>query len=368
VSSTLLKSEDALKILNSTWEEIQKIPSTKMKKKTFVKDSELREKIKRLISSKTKSFRYCVLTQVIAKVTNPSINCLSLQAKAPLPGAFDARSFCKKTVVQIEREKLDNILGGSGDPYVSKPLRREMINLKEIDQIKDKQGWKDLYEVLEQVEAKNDIDFTLKVLKQILLEIRRQLMRKVIRPPSIPPIGVEQLKEVLITYLAKPSGGARPQAIVYALLKTFNDKTKTFAKIDTEKATTADVYAGRVADVECRDDNGTLRLAVGVTDKLDAEKLKSELEKAERTHVKNLLLVGHKIPKRARSEFNDIIKRYNINVAVSSLVEFIIIMTTLLNDQMRQKFVLKVYDALQELEYHNHLREWDYVIKEKLVP
>jgi len=360
----MLDCKKAKEILNSAWAEIQNLSPNEVEKKSFVQDNELREKIKRLVNSDTKSFRYAILTQVLAKATDPSINCLSLQAKAKISEPFDARSFCKETVVPFERENLDNILGASGDPYVSKPLRHEMITLDIIEHIKDKQGWKDLYEILEQIEIKKDTELTLEVLKQILLEVRKQLAQKIISPPSIPSISMEQLKEILTTYLNKPSEGIRPQSIVYALFKIFNEKTKTFAKINTAKATTADIYAKRMADIECRDHDDNLKLAIAVTDNLDTVKLKDELEKAAKNNVRNLLLIGHKI--RNPKDFNSIIRKYNINIAYSSLVEFVSTTTVMLNNEMRRGLVLKLYEVLRDLGHHDHLREWDKMIKEKL--
>ena len=211
-----LNTEKALNKLKNLWEEIQKIPFKEIEQFTFVKEENLRIKIKELINSRTKALRYAILTQVLAKALDPSINCLAIQAKAPVTGAFDARSFCKKVVVPFERGQLNNILGASSDPYVGKPLRHSMITLDIIDQIKDKKGWKILYTILQKVEEKNDSKFTLSLLKQVLLEIRKLLLKQVVSPPILSFITTEELKEVLVSYLNKPSQGLRPQAVVYA--------------------------------------------------------------------------------------------------------------------------------------------------------
>jgi len=50
-----------------------------------------------------------------------------------------------------------------------------MISLDAIQYIKDKSGWKILYNILEKVEKKNNINFTRNVLKQVLLEIHKIL-------------------------------------------------------------------------------------------------------------------------------------------------------------------------------------------------
>jgi len=283
-----------------------------------------------LIGSRTLSFRYAILTQIL--------------------------SFCRKTVVEFERRNLD----------VSKPLRHNSVSLNIINEIKDKQGWRALYDVLRQVEAEG-AELASKVLKQALLEIRLKLAERIIQRPSIPSIETNQLREILISYLAKPSMGARPQAIVYSLFRVLNEKTKAFAQISTAKATTPNMYAGRRADIECRDSEGNLKLAIAVTDRLDPEKLRSELQRAKANNIKNLLLIGYRITGR-RQEFEEQLRKYDrINVAISPLVGFVNTTTVVMNNEMRRELILEVYRSLDELGYQDHLREWDKIIREKLV-
>ncbi len=359
-----LGAKTALDVLNKVWAEIQALPYNQIFNTTFV-DEEAEERIRLLINSRTKAFRYAIFTQVLAKYVDHSVNCLALQVQASILGAFDARSFCKKTVVPFERERLDNILCASSDPYVGKPLRHERISLEIIDHIKDKNGWKNLYIILRKIEEKSDPNFTLAVLKQILLEIRKLISQQVISSPIIQFISTEDLKEILISYLAKPSQGLRPQAVVYALFKVSNEKTSIFTKITTAKATVSDAYAKRKADIECRDAEGNLKLAICVTEKLDAEKLKSELEKAKINNVRNLLIIAHRVDV-STEELNRIVKKYTLEVAISPLVDFIVTMTVMLNNDMRKKLVLRMYEVLRELESPDNLREWDKTIRKKL--
>jgi hypothetical protein len=349
--------------LDFLWAEISSIPAQETNQKVFVVDS-LRKKIEQLVNSKIEAFRYALLTQTLAKVVDAEKNCLSLQVTSS-PRSFDARSFCKEVVVPFEGEKLDNILGGSKDPYVSKPLRHEEISLNVIEHIKDKEGWKTLYDVL--IEIEKDEKLAIGVLKQVLLEIRKRLLRKPLELPSIPALTVDQLREIMVSHLAKPSEGARPQVVVYALLKTFNERTRTYAEITTAKATAPDSHAGRVADIECRNERGDLKLAVCVTDVLDTKKVEDELQKATRNKVKNLLLVGHRIRIESQELYEKTKKYASVNVAVSSVLNFITLMVVMLNSEMRQKFVLNVYNTYKEQGYFDHLREWDQTIREKLL-
>lgn len=69
------------------------------------------------------TYRYILISNILAKATNPQINTIALQANANLKGAFDARSLCHKIFVPFERVKLDGKLGSSNEPFLNKPAR-----------------------------------------------------------------------------------------------------------------------------------------------------------------------------------------------------------------------------------------------------
>ena len=53
---------------------------------------ELEQKLKSVILGSHKTYRYILVTNLLAKAVNPKANALCLQAGAPLCGAFDSRS------------------------------------------------------------------------------------------------------------------------------------------------------------------------------------------------------------------------------------------------------------------------------------
>lgn len=84
--------------------------------------------IRTIILGKHLTFRYILVTALLAKATNPSINALALQAGAEVEGAYDARSLCHAVVVPLERQLLNSLLGGSNEPFLNKPARFPMIS------------------------------------------------------------------------------------------------------------------------------------------------------------------------------------------------------------------------------------------------
>lgn len=69
------------------------------------------------------TYRYILITGLLAKATNSKINAIALQAGSKLKGAYDARSLCHGVLVKFEREYLESVLGGSNEPFLNKPAR-----------------------------------------------------------------------------------------------------------------------------------------------------------------------------------------------------------------------------------------------------
>lgn len=360
-SSTL--KDKAREVLLSFWDEVQRIPAANLEGTQFVKEDEIKNAIKRLINARTKAFRYALLNQVLAKVADSKLNCLVLQAGASIEGAFDARSLCKNVVIPFEQEHLGGTLGGSPDPYVSKPLRRSQVSPDAAREIKYVKEWNDLYTLLRTVEERHDPVFAQEVLQQILLEMRKLISQQPLHLPA--RISTEELRDILVKYLNEASLGLGPQAVTYSLLKVFNKRTGTFQEVTSASPTTADTPAGRVADIECRDKEGALRLAVCVTQRLDLQKLEHELGKCKRSGVTNVLFVAFEIAANKQEAYKKA-RQYDINVAIYDLVDFVVTITVLLNSEMRRELIEEIIKVLKEWGGARGEREFIEVVKEVL--
>jgi hypothetical protein len=74
------------------------------------------------------TYKYILLTGLLAKTVDPRINPIALQAGSKLSGAYDARSLCHKVVVPIEQTILEKRLGGSNEPFLNKPARYKELS------------------------------------------------------------------------------------------------------------------------------------------------------------------------------------------------------------------------------------------------
>lgn len=339
------REDRARELLRSIWNEVSQIRAPDLER-AFVNEN-ITNDIKRILHGRAKSFKYALLTQALAKAVDASLSCRALQARAE-QGGFDARALCRNVVVRFEQENLSNALGGSSDPYVSKPLRRERISLdnETIKQIKHRDEWEALYRVIEAIETcPNPEEIARNVLKQVLLEVRKQISEAEVALPC--KISAEQLRAILKQYLNRPSLGMGPQAVTYSLLKVFNRKTGTFGDMTSAAPTTADTAAGRVADIECRDREGVIRLAVCVTQRLDLRKLKDEILKCKKGGVANVLFVAYEIAGEVHEAYEEA-SRQGIDVTITELEDFALSMTVLLNGQMRRELVEEICGVLRE--------------------
>jgi hypothetical protein len=254
--------EECQRILNEVWSETTK---RGLVSKPSLDDPLLRKLIKEAVNSKTKSYRYVLPTQLIAKLANPTLDSRCLQAKRGGSGAFDARSVNEKVVVKFDKDN-ENVFGGSPQPYVNNPLRRLEVTPTYSVQQKDKEGWDTLCVILEKVESANSPEFTRKVLEQTLYEALVRLSKTKILYPVPQRISLEQVNGLIGQFLSGHSLGDRPQAIGSALLETIGEEFKIFSKVKRSKTTSADASTGQVGDIECFDKE-KLVLGVEIKDK-----------------------------------------------------------------------------------------------------
>lgn len=90
--------------------------------RNMVKD-EIGTSIENVLRGSHKTYKYVLVTALLAKSVNEEIDALSLQAGDDSEGAYDARSLCHSVIVPFERDYYPNGIGGSNEPFLNKPAR-----------------------------------------------------------------------------------------------------------------------------------------------------------------------------------------------------------------------------------------------------
>lgn len=315
-------------------------------------DDETVEKIAQLLRSKTKTYRYVLPTQILAKVTDPSLDCRCVQVgRKPEHGNFDARSVNEKVIIPFERAS-GRPLGGSTQPYVNNPLRVPEISSQYSSKQKNQKDWMLLSKLLNQVEKIDEDTFTIKFLKQILMEIRRIQQEQSITYPVPHRISLEDMTDLLNNFLLSSSGGGRLQAVSFALFLTLKDIWGIYDEVYSESVTAPDTQAGRSADIDCIKDGETV-MAVEVKDRtVTLELLEDKISTSRLNEVKELLFLirsnqlvdSDDVMNRGGKEFGS-----GLNVYMVDFAEFIRSVLVLIGERGRNRFLINIGHSLEQL-------------------
>jgi len=240
------------------------------------------------VESGTKSYRYVLPTQLLAKSVDSSLDCRAVQDSSSLNRSFDARSFCKSVIVPFDRAN-HNVLGGSGDPYVNNPLRIAEITEQNIAPQRDKRGFGNLITVL--TYAQQHPDQVEQLLVATLLAIRERLRRTTVTYPAPSRASLDDTVAAFSRFLDERTGGRRMQAIVVALCQTIGERFGLFDRVVSGHVNTADAASGHAGDVECFADDRVV-LAVDAKDRqLEVHEVESKLPAARERELTELLFV-----------------------------------------------------------------------------
>jgi len=308
-------------------------------------ENKVKETIRECLTSKTKSYRYVLPTQLLSKSVDHSLDCTSLQVGHESPGSFDARTIAHYVIVPFD---VDNygVLGGSKEPYVNNPLRCPAVSVAYRGRQRNKSDWDKLIFVLEKVQSLNNEEYTKKVFDQVLFEIHRLLEEVRIVYPTPNRISLEQTRILLKDFLSERSGGSRLEAIVTSLFRTISEKFKLFDEVKREKVNVADASSGMVADIECYLDNRIV-LLVEVKDRsLNLTQLSAKIDVARANQIREILFMAEKgieesnkkeIETKIRQEFTS-----GQNIYITDLLEFAEGILIILGEKGRIDFLSKI--------------------------
>lgn len=330
---------------------------------------DLVEDIQASVNSRTKTYRYVLPTQVLAKAAVPSLDCRCLQAGRGGEGAFDARSLSHNVIVPFDRQN-ENVLGGSSEPYANNPVRVAEVTPEHRAAQRNRAGWDALCRVLQALEDTSDPAFTQAVLREVLEVIRGRLEGTAVTYAVPQRVNHPKLLHAVEAYLSERSGGVRLQAVVASLFLTVGKRFHLFANVKSSKPTAADASTGQIADVDCYDAEGDLALAVEVKDReLTITQMSNTVLAARAADLTEVLFISQRgIPQDEAEGASQAIASYfasGQNVYVFPFMEFASGVLALLGEVGRRDFVTRVGQVLEG--YQSSLsdrRAWSAVLRE----
>lgn len=242
----------------------------------------------RFIDSSIVSIRYAILTQLLGKHADPARDLLCLQRGTGLAGRWDPRGFCTRVVVPWVQGH-HSVLGTSGDPYVSKPLRRPRMN-QGMESLNNREEWDALVGFLTALQDASDPAMVKDAVLRCLRSIARRLRTQQVDYPIPMRIGLGHLCDILDGYLAASNGGLRPMVVTAALMQTIGQAYSLFSRVESQGVNEADAASGVPGDVMCYGEDDMLALAVEVKGhELTLIELESTITKARSSRVTNIL-------------------------------------------------------------------------------
>lgn len=235
-----------------------------------LKSDDICKKIKNVLTSSHKTYKYVLVNGLLAKATNAQANPICLQAGADLVGAFNARSLCHNVLVPFERDFLQNALGGSNEPFLNKPARfTHLSNDNAVRKGKDKETLHTLIYIFKAIkkssEARAYLSCALELLNERIIEL------KVLNDSSIKynPTLVE-IYEFIFLFLEKSFEGETSAIIVGALETIYYKKLGADYNVVAHKVNQSGASSKETGDIDVFK-NDSLLYSIEVKDKTFTE-------------------------------------------------------------------------------------------------
>jgi hypothetical protein len=353
---------EAASILNRVWSEICAL-AEKETLKDFLDDQSLLESISCAINSQTKSYRYVLPTQIVAKLADSTLDCRCLQASRGGQGAFDARTIAHKVIVSFDQSN-ENVLGGSPEPYVNNPLRVPEISEQYRSAQKNQKDWNHLIRILNFIERKKVVSFTELLFRQVLTEIYRRLSNTRVVYPTPKRISLKKCIELLEVFLSERSGGDRLLAITSALFSVIGKRFKLYSDVHRGNTTSADTATGMIADLECSSEDGKIVLAVEVKDReLTISQLQDKIPNMREKQVLELFFIAQKgVSTKDETDIESLLDREFVsghNIYITDLISLSNVVLALFGENGRQEFLKEIAHQLDEYRSDiGHRRTW----------
>lgn len=156
--------------------------------------------IESILRGPHKTYRYILVTAILAKATNGKANILSLQKGDGKNGRFDARSLCHKVIVPFETIHLQGCLGSSNEPFLNKPARFEFLSASNaVRSGKDKSILLQLIDVLSRIKNSKTAYSRLKNALFVMKEIHEEYVAKYSIADTV--IDISDFSQIVLDYI-----------------------------------------------------------------------------------------------------------------------------------------------------------------------
>lgn len=235
--------------INITRDKAEKIILESFRNECRTRDT-ITTNIETILSASHKTYKYVLITGVLAKASNAKANPIVLQAGADLKGAYDARSLCHNVLVPFERDFLRSILGGSNEPFLNKPARFTHLSKNNaVRRGRDKEILLLLIETLSSIktstQAKQYLACAFNFLRSKIEEVILRDDRDIEYNPTL-----LEIYEFSIKFIDKSHEGETSAIIVGALESMIHEAFNVDCTIKTHKVNQSGASSKEVGDID----------------------------------------------------------------------------------------------------------------------
>jgi len=236
-----------------------------------------------VISGTHKTYKYILITGLLAKATNKEVNPLALQAGADLKGAYDARSLCHKVLVPFERNFLQNALGGSNEPFLNKPARfTHLSDSNAVRKGEDKETLNKVIKIFNSINSSKDAEQYLACALKFIIKRIQHISKIQDTSISFNPTLID-IYEFIIHFIEKSFEGETCAIVVGTIEKIYHSCLKGKYVVIPHKVNQSGASSKEVGDIDIFK-NKTFLYAFEVKDKSFTE---HDLEHAFNKIIKN---------------------------------------------------------------------------------
>lgn len=230
-------------------------------------EDNLSKRISNILRGTHKTYRYILVTALLAKATNDKINALSLQKGDGENGKYDARSLCHKVIVPFETLKLPGCLGSSNEPYLNKPARFVSLSLTNpVRRGNDYQTLSEVIAVLSEISNSEDAYKYLKSALFVLKKVSAEYISKFSVGDSL--IDISEFSQLVLDYIylitEQSLEGEVCPLVVTQLEQMYLGKDY---KVEPHKVNQSGASSKEVGDIDIYDKNKNLVYSIEVKDK-----------------------------------------------------------------------------------------------------
>ncbi|WP_436924911.1 restriction endonuclease, SacI family [Halosimplex amylolyticum] len=259
--------DEAEDLLRETWREV-----TNSDESAYVDEYIIKQGLREVIHAEkygTRTFKYILVTNVLAKAVNPDVHALALQDQSDLEGSFNSGGLATDVVTDWEKDNGER-LGGSNEPRTNSVYYRQS-ELNTDYTVRNDDIYQTLIRILDELQERSEAGELdpIDMLRQTLYEVSK-LEPTTVSYTNPPNVSYQELRTTIEEYLTQSDLGERLAAVTAGVLDAqyfFADKEDIYIKVD--HVNVADENSNAAGDIEVfeTEDEENLLQAAEVKDK-----------------------------------------------------------------------------------------------------